>query len=75
MPWRCTALEHFDDDHATATAGTDRLAGIRGSTCGLALGVYSDEQLTDTGDVVGANAFGQQAVVADANASPWAARG
>ena len=56
MPWRCTALEHFDDDHATATAGTAWLAGIRGSTCGLALGVYSDEQLTDTGDVVGANA-------------------
>ncbi len=66
MPWRCAALEHFDDDHATATAGTARLAGIRGSTCGLALGLYSDELLADTRDVVGANAFGQQPVVADA---------
>jgi len=66
MPGRCTAPEHFDDDHATATAGTARLAGIRGSTRGLALGVYGDEQqLTHTGDVVSANAFGQQAVVSD----------
>ena len=64
MPWRCSALEHFDDDHATATARTARLAGIRGSTRGLALGVCIDEQLTHACDVVGASAFGEQAVVA-----------
>jgi hypothetical protein len=30
MPWRCTAFEDFDDDHATAAAWTSRLAGIDG---------------------------------------------
>jgi hypothetical protein len=37
MPWRCTALEDFDDDHATAAAWTSRLAGIDGGTGGLGL--------------------------------------
>jgi len=35
MPWRCTALEDLDDDHATAAAWTSRLAGIDGGTGGL----------------------------------------
>jgi hypothetical protein len=39
MPWRCTALEDLDDDHATAAAWTNRLAGIGGGSGGLGLGV------------------------------------
>ena len=66
MAWRTTALEDLDDDHATAAAWASRLAGIGGGTGGLALGVCNGEQLTRAGDVVGASAFGEQAVVADA---------
>ena len=66
MPWRCTALEDLDDDHATAAAWTSRLAGIDGGTGGLGLGVWNGEQLTHAGNVVGAGAAGEQAVVADA---------
>src|SRR5215468_4677049 len=64
MPWRTTAREDLDDDHATATAWTTRLNGIDGGR--LALRFCSGEQLTGAGDVVGASAFGEQAVVADA---------
>jgi hypothetical protein len=39
MPWRCTAREDLDDDHATAAAWTSRLAGIDGDSGGLGLGV------------------------------------
>ena len=66
MPRRCTALEDLDDDHATAAAWTSRLAGIDGGTGRLAFRFCSGEQLTCAGDVVGASAFGEQAVVADA---------
>src|SRR5882724_13276354 len=66
MPRRCTVREHFDDDHATAATWTARLAGICGDTGGLALEVCNGEQLTGACDVVGARAFGEQAVVADA---------
>ncbi len=66
MPWRCTALEDLDDDHAAAAAWTSRLAGIDGGTGGLGLGVCNGEQLARPRDVVGAGAFGEQAVVADA---------
>jgi len=39
MPWRCTALEDLDDDHAAA-AGLDKSAcRIDGGTGGLGLGV------------------------------------
>jgi hypothetical protein len=64
MPWRTTAVEDLDDDHATAAAWTVRLAGIGSGR--LALRFRSGEQLTRAGDIVGARAFGEQAVVADA---------
>src|SRR5436190_18408384 len=66
MPWRTTAREDLDDDHATAAAWTSRLAGIDGGSGGLALRFCSGEQLTRARDVVSANAFGEQAIVADA---------
>ena len=71
MPRCCTAREDFDDDHATAAAWTSRLAGIDGGSGGLALRFCNGEQLTRTCDVVGARAFGEQAVVADAVESFW----
>jgi hypothetical protein len=37
MPWRTTALEDFDDDHAAATAWTARLVGLDSGSGGLAL--------------------------------------
>src|ERR1700746_3672958 len=66
MPWRCTALEHFDDDHAATAARTARLAGICGGTGGRGFRFCSGEELTRAGDVVGASGFGKEAVVADA---------
>src|SRR6266576_1013161 len=64
MPWRGTALEDLDDDHATAAAWTSWLAGI--GSGGPAFRFCNGEQFTRTCDVVGASAFGEQAVVADA---------
>jgi hypothetical protein len=66
MLWRCTALEDLDDDHATAAAWTNRLAGIDGGTGDLRLCRRHVEHATRSGDVVGARAAGEQAVVADA---------
>src|SRR5216684_2515980 len=66
MPWRCTAREDLDDDHAAAAAWTSRLAVIDGGSGRLAVRFGCGEQLTRTCDVVGARAFGEQAVVADA---------
>jgi hypothetical protein len=66
MPWRCTALEDLDDDHATAAAWTARLGLIDGGSGGLAFRFCNGEQFTRSGDVVGARAAGEQAVVADA---------
>ena len=66
MAWGCTALEDLDDDHTTAAAWTSWLAGIDGGSGGLALRFCSGEQFAHAGDVVGASAFGEQAVVADA---------
>src|SRR6267378_6976480 len=71
MPWRCAALEDLDDDHATAAAWTRRLAVIEDGTGGFALGFWNGEQLLRAGDVVGARAFGEQAVVADAVQALW----
>jgi len=65
MSWRCAALEDFDDDHATATAWTSRLAGIDSGTGRLAFRLCNSEQLTGTCDVAGAGAAGEQTVVAD----------
>ena len=66
MPWRCAALEDLDDDHATAAAWTTRLGLIGGGNGGLAVRFCNGEQLTRAGDVVGARAAGEQAIVADA---------
>jgi hypothetical protein len=71
MPRRCTALEDFDDNHATAAAWTSRLARIDGGSGRLAFRFCNGEQLTRTCDVVGARAFGEQAVVADAVEAFW----
>jgi hypothetical protein len=59
MPWRTTAFAGLDDDHATAAAGTVRLAGIDGGSGGLAFMFCNGEQLTGACDVVGARAFGE----------------
>ena len=66
MAWRCAALEHLDDDHATTAARTSRLAVIGDGSGWLAQRFCNGEQLTNAGDIVGATAFGEQAVVADA---------
>jgi hypothetical protein len=71
MPRRCTAREDLDDDHAAAAAWTARLMGIDSSTDGPAVRLCSGEQLAGAGDVVGAGAFGEQAVVADAMQAFW----
>ena len=66
MPWRCTAFEDFDDDHATATAWTARLVGIDGGSGGLTVRFCHGEQFARVCNVVGARAFGEQAIMADA---------
>ena len=72
MPRRCTSFEHLDDDHATAAAWTSRFSGIDGgSGAALAFRFCNCEQLTGASDVVGASAFGKQAVVADAVQAFW----
>jgi hypothetical protein len=60
MPWHCTALEDFDDDHATAAAWTSRLAGIDGGRGGPTFRFCNGKQLTGACDVAGASAFGEQ---------------
>jgi len=70
MPWRCAAREDLDDNHATAAAWTSGFAGVDGSG-GLAFRFCNGEQLTRACDVVGARAFGEQAVVADAVEVFW----
>jgi hypothetical protein len=71
MSWRCTVREDLDDDHAAAAAWTGRLAGIGGGRGGIGFRFCNGEQLAGTGDVVGARAFGEQAVVADAVQAFW----
>src|SRR4030088_3757385 len=71
MPWGATAREDLDDDHATSAAWTARLAGIDGGSGGLAFRVCNGERLAGACDVVGAGAFGKQAVVADAVEAFW----
>lgn len=71
MPWRYTTHEYLDDDHATAAAWTTRLAGIDGSSGRLAFRFCNGEQLTRAGDVVGAGASDEQAVVANAMQAFW----
>ena len=72
MSWRSAALEDLDDDdHATAAAWTSRLGGIDSGTGGLAFRLCDSEQFTGACDVVGASAFGEQAVVTDAVQAFW----
>src|SRR4029077_14586840 len=66
MPWRCTAREDFDDDHAATAAWTNRFGGIDGGSARIAVRVCRSEQLQGACDVVGASAFGEQTVVSDA---------
>jgi hypothetical protein len=66
MPGRRTALEDLDDDHVTATAWTKGLTGIGGGGAGQGFRFCNGKQLTGASDVVGASAFGEQAVVANA---------
>src|SRR6185437_5300265 len=71
MPWRCTAREHLNDDHAAAATWATRLLGIDGGSGRLAVGFGDGEQLTGACDIGGASAFGEQAVVADAMQAFW----
>src|SRR5215471_4103831 len=71
MPRRTTAVEDLDDDHTTAAAWTSGLAGIDGGRGRLAFSFCNGEQLACVCDVVGAGAFGEQAVVADAVQAFW----
>jgi hypothetical protein len=71
MPRRTTALEDFDDDHATAAAWTSGFAGIDGGRAGFGFRFCNGEQFARACDVVGARAFGEQAVVADAMEAFW----
>src|SRR3984893_16106980 len=71
MPGRCPAREDLDDDHATAAAWTIRLAGIDSGSGRLAVRFCSGEQLARACDVVGARAFGEQAVVTDSVQAFW----
>ena len=69
VPRRGAALEGLDDDHAAAAARAwervhRRLVGA--GVAGLALRRRDAEQLAGAGDVLGAPAVGEQAVVADA---------
>ena len=72
MPWRCTALEDLDDDHATAAARTrlrERFGFVGLGAAGIGgLGLCRRhvEQAARSGDVVGARAAGEQTVVTDA---------
>ena len=67
----CAAFEPLDDDHAAAAAGAEirrlRLGSI-GADCldGIDGNDWRHEQLAGAGDVLGALAAGEQAIVADA---------
>src|SRR4051812_49920003 len=75
MPWRCTALEHLDDDHATTAAWTSRLAGICGGTGGVAGGGCKGEEVTHTRHGGGARALGGPAVGGGARENLFRHRG
>jgi hypothetical protein len=69
--WSRAAFEALDDDHAAATGGTEicrlRLGSI-GAACleRINRNEWRHEQLASAGDVLGALAAGEQAIVADA---------
>src|ERR1051325_3250572 len=71
MPWRGTAREHFDDDHAAATARARWLAGIDSGSGRLVARFCGGEQFAGARDIVGASTFGEQAVVAEAMQAFW----
>src|ERR1700731_2872807 len=68
---RCASFKPLDDDHAAAAAGTEicrfRLGSI-GTDCFDSLNGndWRHEQFAGAGDVLGAFAAGEQAIVADA---------
>jgi hypothetical protein len=68
----CAAFEPLDDDHAAAAAGAAMLWRLRligvgvGRFDGINGNYWQREQLAGAGDVVGALAAGEQAIVADA---------
>src|SRR5882757_5452409 len=69
MPRCAAALEGLDDDHAATAARAwervhRRLVGV--GIAGLALRRRDSEQLAGAGEVVGAPAIGEQAIVSDA---------
>ena len=71
MAGRRAAREDLDDDHATAATRTGWLVVIGGCIGWLIVAVWRGEQLAGTCDVIGAEVFGEQAVMADA----WKPRG
>ena len=69
MPWRLTAFKDFNDEHASAATGTWRngLLDIDGNRCARRrLRRGHAKQLAGLGEVGGAHAAGEQAMVADA---------
>ena len=68
----CAWLERLDDDHAAAAAWAGAICGLRlggsGADCfdGINGNYWRREQLAGAGDVVGALAAGEQAIVSDA---------
>ena len=71
--WRCAWFEPLNDDHAAAAAGAEicrlRLGlGSIGADCldGIDGNDWRHEQFAGAGDVLGAVAAGEQAIVADA---------
>src|SRR4051794_41549731 len=75
MPWRCTALEHLDDDHATTAAWTSRLAGICGGTGGVAVGGFNGGEFPPTRGGCRAGAPCGQARRGGGGGKPFARRG
>ena len=77
---RRATLEGLDDDHAAAAARAwervrRRLVGIGVGVAGLVLSCLDAEQLAGAGEVLGAPAIGEQAIVLGCDGSRWAARG
>ncbi len=68
IPWFLAGLEGLDDDHRPTAAGAGLGAAWRfiGVGSGLVLGRGDLEQLAGPGQVLGAPAVGEQAVVANA---------
>ena len=72
MSWLASACEHLDDVHAAAAAWARcrQYAWLVGSRCFVGIGLRrwrrDGQQLSGPGDVLGAVAVGEQAVMPDA---------